>query len=66
MKAAGRLPQLPTLGRPGRHPETREFSLAGLPCLIVYEVGAGAVTISAVFHKSRDLSQALRERMNVS
>lgn len=62
--AAQKLPQFPALGRPGRHPETRELSVSGLPYLIVYEVGAEAVTILAVFHTVRDLAQALRERMH--
>lgn len=61
--AAQKLPQFPALGRPGRHPETRELSVAGLPYLIVYEVSAEAVTILAVFHTARNLAQALRERM---
>lgn len=43
--AAQRLPQFPALGRPGRHPETRELSVSGLPYLIVYEVGNEVVTI---------------------
>lgn len=60
--AAQKLPQFPALGRPGRHPETREMSVSGLPYLIVYEVIADAVTILAVFHTARDLVQALRER----
>ncbi len=64
--AARKLRQFPALGRPGRHPETRELSVPGLPYLIVYEVGAEAVTILAVFHTARDLSQALRERMKVT
>lgn len=62
--AAQKLPQFPALGRPGRHPETRELSVSGLPYLIVYEVGAEAVTILAVFHTARDLAQALRERIH--
>ena len=61
---ARKLPDFPALGRPGRHPETRELSVPNLPYLIVYEVSANAVTILAVFHTSRDLAQALRERMN--
>ena len=60
--AAHKLPQFPSLGRPGRHPETRELSVSGLPYLIVYEVSGEAVTILAVFHTSRDLAQAMRER----
>lgn len=64
--AARKLPQFPALGRPGRHPETRELSVPNLPYLIVYEVDTEAVTILAVFHTSRDLMQALRERINSS
>lgn len=61
--ATQKLPQFPAIGRPGRHPETRELSVSGLPYLIVYEVSAEAVTILAVFHTSRDLVRALQERM---
>ncbi|WP_288198345.1 type II toxin-antitoxin system RelE/ParE family toxin [uncultured Pleomorphomonas sp.] len=61
--AAGKLPHFPALGRPGRHPETRELSVSDLPYLIVYEVDAETVTILAVFHTARNLVQALRERM---
>ncbi len=64
--AAEKLPEFPALGRPGRHPETRELSVPDLPYLIVYEVSAEAVTILAVFHTSRDLAQALRERVQKS
>lgn len=61
--AAYKLPQFPSLGRPGRHPETRELSVSGLPYLIVYEVSDEAVMILAVFHTARDLAQAMRERV---
>jgi toxin ParE1/3/4 len=64
--AAQKLPQFPALGRPGRHPETRELSVSGLPYLIVYEVSAETVTILAVFHTSRDLAQAMQERVSSS
>lgn len=64
--AARKLSQFPALGRPGRHPETRELSVSGLPYLIVYEVSAETVTILAVFHTSRDLAKALRERISIS
>ena len=60
--AAERLPEFPALGRPGRYPETREFSVSGLPYLIVYEVSTNAVTIVAIFHTSRDLVKAMLER----
>lgn len=60
--AAQKLPQFPGLGRKGRHPETRELSVPGLPYLIVYHTSPDAVTILAVFHGARDLARALRER----
>ncbi|MDD7973480.1 type II toxin-antitoxin system RelE/ParE family toxin [Roseinatronobacter alkalisoli] len=63
VSAAEKLPEFPALGRPGRHPKTRELSVADLPYLIVYEVGPDAVTILAVFHRSRDLAKLLRDRM---
>ena len=58
-----RLPGFPALGRHGRHPGTRERSIAGLPYLIVYDASPKAVTILAIFHTSRDLAQALRDRI---
>ena len=66
VSAAEKLPEFPALGRPGRHPETRELSIADFPYLVVYEVGPEAVTILAVFHTSRDLAKALNERMQAS
>lgn len=66
VSAAEKLPEFPAMGRPGRHPETRELSIADLPYLIVYEVGSGAVTILAIFHASRDLAKALHDRMRAS
>ena len=63
VRVAEKLPAFSSLGRPGRHPETREFSVPDLPYLIVYEVGPDAVTILGVFHTSRDLAKALRDRM---
>lgn len=63
VRVAEKLPAFSSLGRPGRHPETRELSVPDLPYLIVYEVGPAAVTILGVFHTSRDLAKALRGRM---
>jgi toxin ParE1/3/4 len=60
--AAEGLINFPEMGRSGRLPGTREFSLSSLPYLIVYEVGADVVTILAVFHGARDLARALVER----
>ena len=61
--AAGRLPEFPSLGRPGRIPETRELSVPNLPYLIIYQVEPELVTVLAIFHTSRDLARALRERI---
>lgn len=66
VRAVERLPEFPALGRPGRHPLTRELSVAGLPYLIVYEAGVEAITILAVFHTSRDLVRALNDRMQAN
>lgn len=63
VRAVERLPEFPALGRPGRHPETRELSVANLPYLIVYAVGNDQVTILAVFHTSRDIARTLHDRM---
>ena len=60
----GRLTEFPGIGRVGRLPGTREYLLAGLPYLLVYEVSSEAVTILAVFHGARDLVRALEERQN--
>lgn len=62
VSAARLLIDLPDLGRIGRLPNTRELSLASLPYLIVYQVGADTITILAVFHTARDLVRALIKR----
>jgi len=64
VEAVGKLSQFPDLGRSGRHPETRELSISGLPYLVVYEVSIEAVTIVAIFHTARNLAQALKNRMS--
>lgn len=61
---ADKLASFPDMGRVGRLPDTREFTVTGLPYLIVYQVGADTVTVLAVFHGARDLSKALTERRN--
>lgn len=64
--AARRLKDFPESGHPGRTSGTRELSIAALPYIIVYEVGAGTVTVLAVFHGARDLAKALKERRGES
>jgi toxin ParE1/3/4 len=62
--SARRLTEFPAMGRPGRHPLTREFSVPDLPYVLVYQVGANDLTIVAVFHTSRNLVQALKDRLD--
>lgn len=62
VQAVQTLPLFPAMGRPGRHPGTRELNVPGLPYLIVYEASARTVTILAVFHTARDLARALHDR----
>ncbi len=63
VRATNMLAERPALGRPGRHPQTREWSVSGQPFLIVYRVDEETLTILAVFHTSRDLRSALHDRM---
>ena len=63
VQTAENLPAHPALGRVGRHPDTREVSVPGLPYVIVYQVGAEAITILAVFHIARDLARVVGERL---
>ncbi len=63
VQTAQNLPQFPALGRPGRHPNTREITVAGLPYVIVYQVGADSVTIVAIFHTARDVARAVGDRV---
>ncbi len=62
IEAAAQLRDFPNLGRAGQLPDTRESPVTALPYLVVYEVGAGAVTILAVFHGARELARALEAR----
>ena len=63
VQTARKLPQFPAMGRPGRHPNTREISVANLPYLIVYNVTPKAMTILAIFHTSHDLGREIQVRL---
>jgi len=54
--AADRLGSWPHMGHVGRVPETYEWSVVGLPYVIVYEIddAAAEVAIIAVFHGAQD------------
>lgn len=45
--------QFPLLGRPGRVDDTREFSVVGLPYIIIYAVSETDVDVLTVVHARR-------------
>jgi toxin ParE1/3/4 len=51
--AIDRLERNPRLGRPGRHPETRELIIPGTPYLIPYKLERDTIRILAVFHSAQ-------------
>jgi toxin ParE1/3/4 len=51
--AADRLSANPRLGRPGRHPRTRELIIPGTPYLLPYRIQGQQIKILAVFHAAR-------------
>jgi len=44
------LKSLPTRGRPGRKPNTRELIVSGLPYLIIYRIRANIIEINRILH----------------
>lgn len=53
VNATNQLEQLPQSGRTGRIEGTRELVVPGLPYIIPYRVGGGAIVILSVIHTSR-------------
>ena len=53
LEAVERLRQLPSMGRPGRVPSTRELVVPGTPLVIPYTVTERGVEIIAVLHGAR-------------
>jgi len=47
------LRQFPLMGRKGRVPATREFTVAQTPFILVYRVSAKTVRIGRVLHHAR-------------
>jgi toxin ParE1/3/4 len=56
LQSAERLGRFPYMGHVGRARGTREWSVPGLPYVIVYKVNAegGEVDVVAVFHGAQD------------
>jgi len=53
IEATNHLGEFPSIGRPGRVPETRELVVPGTPFIIPYRVTGEIVEIIAVFHGAR-------------
>jgi toxin ParE1/3/4 len=52
--AANSLGLLPSRGRVGRIPGTRELLVPGLPYIVLYEIADTAVQILHIYHGARD------------
>jgi toxin ParE1/3/4 len=52
--AANSLDLMPSRGRVGRSPGTRELVVPGLPYIIVYQVTATAIQILHIYHGARN------------
>lgn len=50
LDAVERLAGFPVIGRSGRLPGTREFSVAGLPYACIYRVDSDRIEIAAIVH----------------
>lgn len=55
MKTVRLISEHPNIGKAGRHPHTRESSVAGTPYIVVYRVRDIAVVILAVMHGAQAL-----------
>lgn len=44
------LRRFPELGKHGREPGTRELGVAGLPWIVVYEVGPDGIDVARIIH----------------
>ncbi len=53
LEAVERLRRFPSMGRPGRVPDTRELVVPGTPLVIPYTVTERGVEIIAVLHGAR-------------
>ena len=52
-KATDRMADLPSIGRPGLVPNTRELTVLGLPFMLCYTVEDNCMMVLAVMHISR-------------
>lgn len=59
LDAVERLADRPALGRPGRVPGTREWSLRRPPFLIVYRMAEDGIEVIRVLHTARQWPQKI-------
>jgi toxin ParE1/3/4 len=52
--AANSLDLMPSRGRVGRSPDTRELVVPGLPYIVVYQVTKTAIQILHIYHGARN------------
>ena len=59
LQAVGLLVEQPSLGRPGRVPETRELVITGTPYIVAYRVVDDTIVILRVLHGARQWPERL-------
>jgi toxin ParE1/3/4 len=59
LQAVGLLAEQPSLGRPGRVPETRELVITGTPYIAAYRVVDDTMVILRVLHGARQWPERL-------
>ena len=59
LHAVGLLAEQPSLGRPGRVPETRELVITGTPYIAAYRVVDDTIVILRVLHGARQWPERL-------
>jgi len=59
LQAVGLLVEQPSLGRPGRVPETRELVITGTPYIAAYRVVDDMIVILRVLHGARQWPERL-------
>ena len=53
LESVRQLRHFPNMGHPGRHRETREFTVPDSPFTLVYRIDGDAITVLRVIHGAR-------------